>query len=137
MKLELGIGAVVLLGAVGWRVAAEPPLVQAELWQAITYPGCALLGIGLVRDLWIKLVKRPVREARRSGEKLICLESLVGALLVASGLGLLGLGVMHELDLRASTIGMALGVTFLVSGAIADVVVVFKRDKDHLNLIPW
>ena len=135
-RREAALGVLVAIGCGVWRFAAGSPPVVVELWQLITYTGVALLGIGLVRDLYIKfLVKADA--PKRAGEKLICFESLVGALLVAKGLALLGLGVARSFDTEVATLGVYLGALFVVSDLVKDVVVVFKREKDHLNLIPW
>ena len=118
------------------RPAASSPRIGVELWQAVTYTGVALLGIGLVRDLYIKFLVK-AEAPKRAGEKLICLESLLGMLLVSSGLALYLLGVARPFEPEAATLGIALGVIFIASDWIKDVVVVFRRKKDHLNLIPW
>ena len=136
MRYETALGVLVAGGCGAWRFAGGSPAVSVELWQLVAYTGVALLAIGLVRDLWIKFFIK-AEAPKRAGEKLICFESLVGSLLVASGLGLFGLGVARPFDTSAATLGIYLGFLFVVSDAIKDVVVVFKREKDHLNLIPW
>ncbi len=60
-----------------------------------------------MRDLWIKLFVK-AQAPKRAGEKLICFESLVGSLLVASGLGLFGLDVVRRFDTKAPTLGVYL-----------------------------
>jgi hypothetical protein len=136
MRREAAFGVIVAIGCGVWRGVGGSPAVGVELWELVTYTGVALLGIGLVRDLYIKFFMK-AEAPKRAGEKLICFESLVGSLLVASGLGLFGLGVTRPFATETATLGVYLGVLFVVSDLIKDVVVVFKREKDHLNLIPW
>jgi hypothetical protein len=136
MRWEAALGVIGAIGCGVWRGVGGSPPIGIELWQLVAYTGVALLGIGLVRDLYIKFFVK-AEAPKRAGEKLICFESLVGALLVASGLGLFGLGVTRPFDTVAATLGIYLGALFVVSDLIKDVVVVFKREKDHLNLIPW
>jgi hypothetical protein len=136
MRREALLGGVVIAGSAVWRIAAASPIVGVELWQLVTYTGVALLGVGLVRDLWIKFLVKAAAP-RRTGEKLICLESLTGGLCVVAGLTLCGLGVARVFDVAAASLGVYAGVLLVASDFIKDVVVVFRREKDHLNLIPW
>jgi hypothetical protein len=133
---ESAFGVLLAVGCGIWRFAAGSPPAPTELWQLVAYTGVALLAIGLVRDLYIKFFMK-AEAPKRAGEKLICLESLIGSLLVAAGLGLLGLGVTRPFETEAATLGVFLGGLFVVSDFMKDVVVVFRREKDHLNLIPW
>src|SRR5688572_21721728 len=80
MRSETVLGVLLGVGCGAWRFVAGSPAVAVELWQVVTYTGVALLGIGLVRDLYIKFVVKP-GAPKRAGEKLICFESLVGSLL--------------------------------------------------------
>lgn len=134
--IEAVLGAVVVVASLAWRFAFAHSTVEVELWQTITYTGAAFLAIGLVRDVILKLtVKRgpPVR----TGEKLICFESVVGTLLVAAGLALMALEVARPFMLASPTLATWVGALLIASGLTKDVVMVFKREKDHVNIIPW
>jgi hypothetical protein len=134
--VEKWIGAALVLGSALWRFGFAAPEVEVELWQYVAYTGVAFLAIGLVRDLAIKFSRAP-REPRSAGEKLICFESVAGALLVAAGLSLLGLEVHRAFHPTLASLGIWAGFIFVASGETKDVVMVFRREKNHLNLIPW
>jgi hypothetical protein len=136
MTLEARIGgALALAGAIG-RFGFDARPVEVELWEAVTYSGAAFLAIGLVRDVAIKLLRRGTAP-RRSGEKLICLESLLGALLVASGLGLLAIDVRRAFHPAVASVAIWGALLLVLSGETKDLVLVLRREKDHANLIPW
>src|SRR5581483_10214079 len=129
MTLEGKLGGVLAVAALVWRLGFASPAVDVELWEAVTYSGAAFLGIGLVRDIVIKLTKR-TGAPQRSGEKLICFESLTGALLVASGLGLFGVDAKCTFHPVAASVALWGALLLVLSGETKDVVLVFKKEKD-------
>jgi hypothetical protein len=134
--VERILGGAIALAAIAAALGLERREVEVELWQVVAYSGAAFLAIGLVRDVWIKLARR-ASAPRRAGEKLICFESLAGALLVASGLALLGASVHRPFHPTVAGLALWGGLLVVLSGETKDLVIVFKREKDHLNVIPW
>jgi hypothetical protein len=136
---EIVLGVLVLLSGITWRALGDSAHLPVQLWQAITYAGVAVLGVGLIRDLSIVIrrFRKKSGPPRCACDKMICLESTVGSLLVASGLGILLLGVQHEMLVRHASLAIAAGVVLIASGYGKDVVVIFRREKDHQNVIPW
>jgi hypothetical protein len=128
-------GALVLASAV-WRFGFASSEVEVDAWEYVVYSGVALLAVGLVRDVAIKLRSGP-REPRRAGEKVICFESVLGASLVGAGLLLLGADVHRLFHPALASLGIWAGFLLVLSGETKDVVMVFRREKDHINLIPW
>jgi hypothetical protein len=136
MRIEGILGALVLVASIAWRFALAHASVEVELWQVVTWTGAAFLAIGLVRDVVLRLtVER--RPPVRAGEKLICFESVAGALLVAAGLALLALDVHRIFLVAQPTVASWAGALLITSGLTKDVVMVFKREKNHANIIPW
>jgi hypothetical protein len=136
MRIEGILGTLVLVASIAWRLALAYASVEVELWQVVTWTGAAFLAIGLVRDVVIRLtVER--RPPARAGEKLICFESAAGALLVAAGLALLALDVHRAFLVAQPTVASWAGALLIASGLTKDVVMVFKREKNHANIIPW
>ena len=134
--IETGLGVLLALVAVVWRLGFESPEVEVDVWQYVTYTGVALLAVGLVRDVIVKLTHRGP-PPRRAGEKLICFESTVGALLVASGLALLGAEVHRAFHPALASLALWGAFLLVVSGKTKDVVMVFRTEKNHANVIPW
>jgi hypothetical protein len=137
MTPESWIGGGLAAAGLVWRLAFPHPSVEIEFWQGVTFTGAAFLAVGLVRDVLILLLAKRTCPPKRAGEKTICLESLVGPLLVFAGLGILGAGVHHAFRPPLPSVGIYLGLLFIVSGRTKDVVVVFRREPNHMNVIPW
>jgi hypothetical protein len=137
MTPEAKIGGLLFVGMLAWRLGFTYPTVDVDLWQYITYSGGAFLAIGLVRDVIIKLTAKSACAPRRAGEKMICLESLVGPMLVFGGLVLLAVGVHNVWRPPVPMLGIYLAALFIVSGMTKDIVIVFRREKNHINVIPW
>ena len=135
--LEAILGLLIAALALAARFTGFDRETDVELWQYVTYTGVGFLGIGLVRDVLIVIRRRGARQPKHAGEKLICFESLVGSLLVAAGIALLLADVKREWHPALSSLGIYAGAIFVASGGTKDVVLVFKREKDHMNLIPW
>lgn len=137
MTPEAAIGALLIVAMTVWRFSFPYSKVDVEFWQYVTYSGGVFLAIGLVRDVIIKLTAKSTCAPQRAGEKMICLESLVGPLLVFGGLAALAVGVRELFRAPIPYLGMYLGVIFIVSGLTKDIVIVFRREKNHINVIPW
>lgn len=135
--LEAILGLLVAMAALGARFTGFDRDTDVELWQYVTYTGAGFLAIGLVRDVLILIRRGGARQPKRAGEKLICFESLAGSLLVVAGLALLLASVERQWHPSLSSLGIYAGAIFVASGGTKDVVLVFKREKDHMNLIPW
>ncbi len=142
ITVETVLGSLCAAGGLAASVwMNDPPGISLPLWLAVDAVGAALLGIGLVRDLWL-IVKarragRSARPERKSADKPICLESLLGALLVAVGLVCLATGVQRPMTPSLPVLVTGAGLVFIVSGLIKDVVLVFRIEKDHGNVILW
>ncbi|HZU98114.1 MAG TPA: hypothetical protein VFF73_15530 [Planctomycetota bacterium] len=134
--IEIVFALAIALGALAARLTGHDGDVEVQLWQLVTYSGAGLLAIGLVRDLLI-LKCRACATPRRAGEVLVCLESVSGVLLVGSGLGLCAASVEKAWHPALSTLGFFVAAVFVASAGAKDVVLAFKRERDHLNVIPW
>ncbi len=135
--IEAVLGVLLIAGSVAWRFAWPYTTLDVHFWQYVTYAGAAYLAIGLVRDILIKLFAKGGCELRRAGEFTLCLESTVGPLIVAAGLGVLAAGVKHVFHMPLPSLGIALGALFIVSGLLKNIVIVFRYEKNHVSLIPW
>ncbi|MBI3725287.1 hypothetical protein HY251_15250 [bacterium] len=135
--IEAALGLLVAGAALVFRFAGSDREVEVQLWHYVTYTGAAFLAIGLVRDMILILKRGRTEKPRHAGEKLICFESVSGALLVMAGMALYLVGVERAWHPDLSWLGVYAGGLFVVSGQTKDVVMVFKREKDHANLIPW
>lgn len=142
VTVETVLGAAcIVVGAVAGLTTDAPPAFSVPLWLAIDASGASFLFVGLVRDLWL-LVKarragRSARRERTGPEKPICLESLLGSLVVAVGLVFLALGVRHGFEPGWPGVAIWAGVLLVLSGLVKDVVLVFRIEKDHGNVILW
>ena len=134
---EIVIGLLAAALSVVWRFAWPYRTIDVQFWEYVTYAGAAYLAVGLVRDVLIKLLSKSGGELRRAGEPTLCLESAVGPLMVAAGLAVLLAGVKHTFHAPMPYLGVALGALFIVSGLCKDVVLVFRKEKNHSSLIPW
>lgn len=135
--MESVLGVLVISGSIAWRFAWPYKTFDVHLWQTLVYGGAAYLFIGLVRDLYIKLSGKAGCELRKAAEPTICLESVIGPLIIAVGLIALGIGVKHVFHAPLPFLGVALGALFIVSGLLKNIVLVFRYEKDHISLIPW
>lgn len=142
ITLETVLGALMIAGGILTSAFIDSPATyRIEFWQTFTWTGIGLLGIGLVRDIWLIIKARragkSARPERAADEKPICVESLLGSILVLAGLLFLGLDVHRTFEPGWPGILLFLGFLFVVSGLIKDLVVVFKVEKDHGNVILW
>lgn len=136
---EVLIGGLLIVGGAIWRLAfpGTYQVLNVQFWQWLTYSGAAYLAIGLVRDLYLKYAKKPTCPPVRAGEPTICLESTVGPIIVGMGIAVLAVGVRHVFHTPLPAIVIGLGVLFVLSGVSKDIVIVFRRDPNHISLIPW
>lgn len=137
MKTELVLGTLTIAAGIVLRFTGLDRPFPIELWQAVTWTGAAFLAMGLVRDLWIVATKTREKPVKKAGEKTLCFESGAGMLLVAAGLALLAVGVKRPFAPEAGWLVAYAGVLLIANGWTKDLVLVFRREKDHLNLIPW
>lgn len=134
---EAWLGGAVLLASLV-LFALPHGRVEVELGRAIAWTGAGFLAVGLVRDVTIKLSVAPQAcPPQRAGEVTLCFESLGGALLVLLGLAALVARVHHALDVATPWVGVWAGALIALSGLTKDVVLAFRLERNHLNVIPW
>lgn len=123
-------GVVMGLGVGLWRVL--PPWDDFSLANAFVSYGLAILGAGLVRDLALKFLERAGRAATPPpAEKgTLCVESLVGASLVATGL-LFMLAGTRPYVVPGGLVVLLMGAGVLTSGLVAPYVVTLTKDTSH------
>ncbi len=137
-RIECWIGIVVGGAGVGMIASGKLPVVYtAQFFEIVIGLGAALLGAGLVRDLWILARRLPRGPRVKRSPKPMCVESVLGATAVALGLVLMWLGVQRLFDLTLGTLAAHLGAVLYVSGWIKDLVFVLEREENHGNVILW
>jgi hypothetical protein len=130
----LAAGVALMLFAPAARVWTQPSLL-------IVWGGAALLASGLARDL-ARLALEERGDAPRAAtgapkELRVCLESALGGLAVAGGLAwrIAAPAGGQAIGLGAFVLGLAVVVTF---GHLSrNVIVVFRIDAAHRNILPW
>jgi len=143
ITLETILGALLIAGGAACLFFERAwPVIGLKFWQGVTYSGVTLLGIGLIRDIGLIVKARragvSAKKTREEGaDKPICVESVVGAIIVACGLVCLGFGVQRPMRPTVPALVLYLGLIFVISGLIKDLVLVFKVEKDHGNVILW
>lgn len=140
-KIELGL---VALATGELATIADRLPSSLELGSLLAVAALALLGQGLVRDLWLLTKQRraggtaPVEEAR-----CMCLESTVGLAGVVAGVVLTAAGVPVVVSLPAWAWPAAGGAVWLGGFAMKDLVIQWspwklRRVKDHGSIwVRW
>jgi len=138
--VERGLDGIALV--VGIALLGAAPALRAEITRPmlVVLAGVVLLASGLARDLArIALEGRPRATAPdgRPGELRLCFESTLGLLAVAVGLG----GRVWEAGpvLAVPVGGLVLGgaVVAAFGHLTRNLVVVFRREPDHRNVVFW
>ena len=129
----LTAGLILLLAAPAARVLITWPML-------VVLGGVVLLASGLARDLArIALEGRPVATApdRHPGELRLCLESTLGLAAVAAGLGwrFWSAGAPAPVSLGGLVLALAAVATF--GHVTRNLVVVFRQEPAHRNVIFW
>lgn len=135
--LDLGlllVGAALILLMPATRISLQPSML-------VVWGGVALLGSGLVRDLARLALgeRKPIKPPPQAGPKefRICLESALGGLAVGGGLGwtIMAPGAPQPIGLGTFVFALALVATF---GHLSrNVIVAFRIDAAHRNILPW
>jgi len=131
--------AALALGAVLW--VAAPAIRAATTWpMLVVMSGVVLLASGLARDLVrIAIEPRPMASPREGqpGELRLCLESTLGLSAVAGGLA-------WRFWIPSPPITPPLGALVVSLGAVAtfghltrNLVVVFRREPAHRDVVFW
>jgi hypothetical protein len=129
----LAVGLALLLAAPAARVLITWPML-------LVLGGIVLLASGLARDLArVALEGRPVATApdRHPGELRLCLESTVGLAAVAAGLGwrFWSAGAPAPVSLGGLVLALAAVATF--GHVTRNLVVVFRQEPAHRNVVFW
>jgi hypothetical protein len=129
----LGVGTALLVAA---------PALHAEITRPmlVVLAGVVLLASGLARDLArLALEDRPGATAPdgRPGELLLCVESTLGLLAVAAGLGgwFWQAGPVIPVPVGGLVLGGAVVAAF--GHLTRNLVVVFRREANHRNVVFW
>jgi sterol desaturase/sphingolipid hydroxylase (fatty acid hydroxylase superfamily) len=140
-KIEL---ALVLLATGGLAVMAVHLPAQLELGSFLAVAALALLGQGLIRDLWLLAKQRKVRDTgHREEARCMCLESTVGLSGVLAGILLTALAIPVSVRMADWAWPLAGGLIWVAGFAIKDVVIQWspwklRRVKDHGSiLVRW
>ena len=131
--------AALATGATLWAVA---PAVRATVtWpMLVVIAGVVLLASGLARDLArIALDGRPVAATpdRHPGELRLCLESTLGLSAVAGGLLWRYWSASPPLTPTLGALGLGLAAVATFGHLTRNVVVVFRREPAHRNVVFW
>jgi len=135
-RFELVTGIAAVLGAaVLWMLPAGRQPGAVLVADVFRWGGVILLVQGFFRDIHILLTRRRAgRDESRVG-LWICVESTLGLLLIAQGIGLLLLDVPNVVRLPLAAWVLALAAWWLFGYATRDLVLELRRDPDHLSLL--
>jgi hypothetical protein len=127
---------VVCLGAGGVMAARgiAPRALEADLPEVLLAWGVGILGLGLLRDLYVLVTRGRGQCLACRGELKLCTESVFGVALVALGLLALLLNVQRMFVLSAGAIAMNAGAVLVISGLIRDRILVLTREEDHRRI---
>jgi hypothetical protein len=137
---ERGLDAAAL--ATGFALWGAAPAVRVSMtWpMLLVLGGVVLLGSGLIRDLArLALEGRPAAVApdRHPGELRLCLESTLGLIAVATGLGWWGWSAGPPVDAPLGAVVLALAGVAAFGHLTRNLVVVFRREPAHRNVVFW
>jgi len=123
--------------ATGGVLAARgiaPRMLEADVSEVFLGWGVGILGLGLLRDLYVLVTRGRGQCLACKGELKLCAESLLGVALVGLGLLALVLNVQRTFALSGGAIAMNAGAVLIISGLIRDRIVVFTREEDHRRI---
>ncbi|HET6763905.1 MAG TPA: hypothetical protein VFH27_09535 [Longimicrobiaceae bacterium] len=133
-EVVTGVGAV-LVSAVLWMLPAGRHVGAVLLADVFRWGGVILLVQGFFRDIHILLTRRRAgRDEARVG-LWICVESTLGLLLIAQGIGLFLLEVPTLVRLPVAAWCLGLAAWWLFGYATRDLILELRRDPDHLSLL--
>lgn len=141
-KIELGLIALVIGGVTALAKRLPGSL---ELGSLLAIGALALLGQGLVRDLWLlaKQRKQTGGTAHQEEARCMCMESTVGLSGVFAGVVLTAAGVSMMIPVNVWAWPLAGAAIWIVGFAMKDVVIQWspwklRRVKDHGSiLVRW
>jgi len=134
-KIELGIALAGLLGGAGMLIFAPGPVLTIAPDRLMKWLGVALLGQGLIRDVVLLLSRGRGKAAGGEKKFLICLESTLGAGLVACSFLLAYLDPRQQFALSQAWLVLLFSALWLFGFATRDLVLEMRRDPNHLNLL--
>ncbi len=134
-RLECWAG-VLCLGAGGVLAARgiAPHVLEADLSEALLAWGVGILGMGLLRDVYVLVTRGRGQCLACRGDLKLCVESALGVALVALGLAALFLNVQRTFVLSAGALAMHAGGVLVVSGLIRDRILVLTKEEDHRRI---
>ena len=138
--VERGLDGTALAAGLALLLAAPTARVLITWPMLVVLGGVVLLASGLVRDLArIAIEGRPVVTApdRQPGELRLCLESTLGLAAVAAGLGwrFWSAGAPAPVSLGGLVLALAAVATF--GHVTRNLVVVFRQEPAHRNVVFW
>ncbi|MGH8751623.1 MAG: hypothetical protein ACREUV_07940 [Burkholderiales bacterium] len=136
-KLELGAGIAAFCAGLALLVLTQVPL---SVWipDVFKWAGVALLLQSLMRDLYLLTFQRALlQKTSGAAQKApwICLESTLGIVLMLIYALLFALDTRGEAMLSAAQVVLLLSLWWLFGYGIREVVMEFKTEPNHLNLV--
>ena len=134
-KCELGVGLAGLIVGLAtlFFTSAQPLVIAPE--RLLKWLGVALLGQGLIRDIVLLLTRSGKKQAGGVRKLLICLESTLGAGLIALAFGLGFLDPQQQFFLTPAWLMLVFAALWLFGFSTRDVVLEMRRDPNHINLL--
>ena len=133
-KLELGIGLAGLTAGIAALFLSASPAVTVPPERLLKWLGIALLGQGLIRDI-VLLLTGSGEKTEGKRKLLICLESTLGAGLIALAYLLAYLEAQQQFALRPGWLILLFASLWLFGFATRDYVLEMRKDPNHINLL--
>lgn len=141
-KIELGLIVVAVCALATWSKRLPPSLELGSLFAIVAL---ALLGQGLLRDVWLLAKRRNAggATAHREEARCMCMESTVGLSGVLVGVVLTAAGVPVVVRLPAGAWIVSGAIVWAAGFAMKDVVIQWspwklRRVKDHGSIwVRW
>ncbi len=133
-RLELGLGiALVVLSPFSYLIYADS--IEIHVADVFRWSGILILTQGLIRDIILLVFYRKLlQQTSISAGILICLESTVGAGLIIVYIMLYLMGAEGFINVGSRLLICLAGLIWIFGYATRDVVLIMKRDPNHLNL---
>jgi hypothetical protein len=138
--VERGLDGIGFVLGVALLVAAPALRVEITRPMLVVLAGVVLLASGLARDLArIALHGRPIVASAdgRPGELRLCLESTLGLLAVAVGLGGRVWQACPVIPVPVGGLVLGGAVVAALGHLTRNLVVVFRREANHRNVVFW